>query len=226
MIEPAASPAGPLPPSEATESLTPDDVRVAARLCYETLEPVSGADWSRPAGDLEWDCRTTLEHLVFCLDIYSLLLATPSRGLPPRPRNRYPELSNDELLQIMQLRVAVLASVVAASAPTDRGFHIWGRPDPSGYIAIACTEILLHTEDIGRGLGQTWQPPEALCQRALARLCPWAPTDVDPWSAMNWATGRQSLPGYADTPANWAWHSSPLAEWDGTIKTRDSYAVR
>ena len=226
MIEPAASPAGPLPPSEATESLQPDDARVAARWSYELLEPMSGADWTRRAGDLDWDCRHTLEHLVYALDHYSLFLATPSPENPPRARNSYPDLSNGELLVIMQRRAAVLAAVATAAAPTARGFHNWGQPDPSGYIAMACVEILLHTDDIGRGWGQTWQPPDALCRRALGRLFPWAPTAVDPWSALRWATGRQTLPGYADTPADWAWHASPLAEWDGTTRTRGSYAVR
>ena len=226
MIEPAASPAGPLPPSESTESLQPDDVRVAAQLSYELLEPMSGADWTRRAGDLDWDCRHTLEHLVYALDHYSLFLAIPSRENPPRARNSYPDLSNGQLLVIMQRRAAVLAAVVTAAAPTARGFHGMGSPDPAGYVAMACVETLLHTDDIGRSLGQTGQPPEVLCRRALGRLFPWAPTNVDPWSALRWATGRLDLPGYARTPPNWAWHASPLAEWDGTTKTRDSYAVR
>jgi len=223
MKEPKASPEGSLPPSDAMQSLHPDDIRVAAQLSYELLEPMSGTDWTRRAGDLDWDCRHTLEHVVYCLDSYSLFLATPSPERPPRPRNPYPELSSGELLVIMQRRAAVLAAVVTAAAPTARGFHIWGQPDPSGYIAIACVETLLHTDDISRGLGRAWQPPDALCQRILARLFPWAPNDVDPWSALRWATGRQALSGYGDTPANWAWHASPLAEWDGTVKTRDSY---
>jgi uncharacterized protein (TIGR03083 family) len=187
---------------------------------------MSGADWTRRAGDLDWDCRHTLEHLVLAFDRYCLNLATPSQERAPRTPNRYPDLSNGELLVIMQRRAAVLAAVVTAAAPTARGFHPMGSPDPAGYVGIACVEIMVHTDDIGRGLGQTWQPPEALCRRALGRLFPWAPTDVDPWSALRWATGRQSLPGYADTSARWAWHASPLAEWDGTTKTRDSYAVR
>jgi hypothetical protein len=225
MIEPAASPAGPLPPSEATESLQPDDVRVAAQLSYELLEPMSGADWTRRAGDLDWDCRHTLEHLVYALDHYSLFLAIPSRENPPRARNSYPDLSNGELLVIMQRRAAVLAAVVTAAAPTARGFHGMGSPDPAGYVAMACIEILVHTSDISRGQGMDYQPPEALCRRVTARLFPWAPADVAPWTALRWATGRLDLPGHGHTPANWAWHASPLAEWDGTVKTRESYAV-
>ena len=124
----------------------------------------------------------------------------------------------------MQRRAGVLAVVATASAPTVRGFHTMGRPDPSGYIAMGCVEIVVHTDDISRGLGATYRPPAALCQRVVARLFPWAPTDIDSWTALQWATGRLELPGYGHTPANWAWHASPLAEWDGSIKTRDSYS--
>ena len=179
MIEPTASPAGPLPPSEAIQSLQPDDVRVAAQVSYELLEPMSGADWTRRAGDLDWDCRHTLQHLVYALDHYSLFLATPSPENPPRARNAYPDLSNGDLLVIMQRRAAVLAAVATAAAPTARGFHTMGSPDPAGYVAMACTEILVHTGDIGRGQGVDHQPPEALCQRVVARLFPWATTDVN-----------------------------------------------
>ena len=223
MIEPTASPAGPLPASAAMQSLQPDDVRVAAQLSYELLEPMSGADWTRRAGDLDWNCRLTLEHLVYALDHYSLFLAIPSRENPPRARNSYPDLSNGQLLVIMQRRAAVLAAVATAAAPTARGFHNWGQPDPFGYIAMACTEILVHTSDISRGQETDYQPPEAVCRRVTARLFPWAPADVAPWAALQWATGRLDLPGHGQTPANWAWHASPLAEWDGTVKTRDSY---
>jgi hypothetical protein len=223
MKEPQASLMDSLPPSGAMQSLQPDDVRVAAQVSYELLEPMSGADWTRRAGDLDWDCRRTLEHLVYALDHYSLFLATPSRESPPRARNSYPDLSNGELLVIMQRRAAVLAAVAAAAAPAARGFHTMGSPDPAGYVAMACTEMLVHTSDISRGQGMDYQPPEALCRRVTARLFPWAPADVAPWPALQWATGRLDLPGRGRTPANWAWHASPLAEWDGTVKTRESY---
>jgi uncharacterized protein (TIGR03083 family) len=224
MKKPEAPTTGHLPPSDAGHLLQPDDVRVAVQSSYDVLQPVSEADWSRPAGDLEWDCRATLEHLVLALDRYSFYLATPSSEPAPRTPNRYPNLSNDELLTILRLRAGVLATVVSGSASTARGYHVWGRPDPPGYVAMACVEIILHTGDVSRGLGVAYQPPDELCQHALARLFPWAPTAIDPWSTLQYVTGRLDLPGYGRTASDWAWHSSPLAEWDGTIKTQDSYS--
>lgn len=205
------------------QSLQPDDVRAAATLAYETLTPMTGAAWSVPAGELEWDCYRTLEHVLSALDKYCRYLASPTEERPPRARLRYPDLSPADLPTIVQQRAGVLAAVASASPPTARGFHNWGRSDPEGYLAMGCAEILVHTDDISRGLGITYQPPEALCQRVVGRLFPWAPTDADPWSALRWATGRQPLPGHDDTPANWAWHASPVEEWDGTVKTWDSY---
>ena len=212
---------------EASASLHPDDLRRAAALSREALVSLSEADWSRPAHGLEWSCWRTLRHMTGCLDWYGMLLATPSQEPFPLRLLPQPEYSAEYplalLLAMLERKASVLAVVAAASDASVRGFHDFGQPDPIGYVAMGCAEILLHTDDIVRGLGQTFQPPDGLCRGITARLFPWAPTDADPWSTLRWAVGRESLPGYPDTPANWAWHASPLAEWDGTIKTRESH---
>ena len=58
--------------------LVPADLMTAARVCRETLAPALDQDWSVPAGDLEWDCRRTLDHIVDTLFLYAAYLA--SRG--------------------------------------------------------------------------------------------------------------------------------------------------
>ncbi|MGE3270421.1 MAG: maleylpyruvate isomerase N-terminal domain-containing protein [Chloroflexota bacterium] len=209
---------------QAVAALRPDDVRIAARSSYDALLPLSEADWSRPAVGLDWDCRFTLEHVLIALDKYSRWLATPTGERTPPDQFRDPNLSITDLLALLQLRAGVLAVVVKASEPGARGFPIWGAPDAEGYVAIACVEIFLHTDDICRGLGLTYRPPADLCRRALMRLFPWAPADTDPWAALRWATGRLDLPGQPPTSPDWAWQAAPLSEWDGTVKTRASYA--
>jgi uncharacterized protein (TIGR03083 family) len=204
---------------DARSELGSDDVRAVARWSLDLLEPLSDADWTAPAGGLDWSCRQTLEHLVFALDRYSLQLATPVPEPAPRAAGEHPHLSNRELLAMLVRRAGVLAAVVAASSPTIRAFHPVGSADPPGFVAIAIVETVIHTDDIARGLGQTSAPPMDLCRRALARLFPWAPADVDPWSALRWATGRIDVPGRPHAPSNWAWHSAPLSEWDGTVNT-------
>jgi hypothetical protein len=94
--------------------------------------------------------------------------------------------------------------------------------DVSGWIGMGCEEILLHTDDIARGLGLPYRPPADLSARILARLFPWAPSDIDPWDSLRWATGRAALPDRERLGPDWYWHCPPLAEWDGTITKRTS----
>lgn len=215
---------------EASGGLHPGDLRRVAALSRSVLLALREADWSGPAHGLEWSCWRTLQHMTSVLDWHSMLLAAPSqepfwlRSLPqPEYSADYPL---DLLLEILEREASVLAIVATAADPSARGFHAWGRPDRTGNVAMGCAEMLLHTDDIVRGLGQTFRPPGDLCRGVTARLFPWAPTDADPWSTLRWAVGRESLPGYTDTPANWAWHASPVSEWDGTIKTKESYVPR
>ena len=60
--------------------LTPADLLTSAGVCRETLMPALGRDWSVPAGDLEWDCRRTLDHIVDTLFLI--------RNLPGQQRER------------------------------------------------------------------------------------------------------------------------------------------
>lgn len=96
-----------------------------------------------------------------------------------------------------------------------------GAADPSGFAAMACDEILIHTDDAARGLGLVFRPPTDLAERVLHRLFPWV-TDVDdPWEGLRWANGRIALGG-RERLSGWTWHCAPLDEWDGTSPTRPS----
>ena len=93
--------------------------------------------------------------------------------------------------------------------------------DVSGYVGMACVEILAHTFDISQGLGVDFQPSQELCDRVLRRLFPWIEnTGPDTWATLCWATGRQSLAGREAVEADWYWQCAPLDEWDGTVKKR------
>jgi hypothetical protein len=134
-----------------------------------------------------------------------------------------PDSTPADLLRLAELRALVLSEVARAASPETRGFHVFGRADRDGYLAMGCVEILVHTDDLARGLGVSFSPPADLVRDALARLFPWAPTDTDPWHTLHWATGRVDLPGHPRVAPDWAWHAAPVSEWDGTVKTRASY---
>jgi hypothetical protein len=195
-------------------AVTPEDVYETASACRRTLTPVAAVHWDRPAGDLEWSCRTTLAHILSALLYYAINLAV--RSTVPRPSGQAdPSLPVTELLDALEARAGLLAEVCAAAPPGARGAHDWGMADASGFAALACDEMLVHTGDIAVSLGIRFDPPREVCARVLARLFPWAPEDVDPWEAMRWANGRGPLGNRRRLSPDWVAHPAPLKEWDG-----------
>lgn len=208
------------PTDRGRASLTPDDLPAAAAICRATLEPVRDDDWSVAAGDLTWSCRRTLDHLVDALSFYAAQLATRARDGRVTVRDGDPARTIDDLLMAVGAVAAVLAEVARAAPPEARAFHAAGMADAEGFVAMGCTEILIHTGDIAAGLRRDVRVPDDLARRITARLFPWAPLDVAGWDALRWAAGRLSLPNRPRLGPDWYWHCAPLAEWDGTIKTR------
>jgi hypothetical protein len=108
----------------------------------------------------------------------------------------------------------ILAAAVRTATPHVRAYHPTGIANPEGFAGMGCVEILLHGEDIARGLGLSLGPPRDLCSRVLARMFPHASadlTDVDSWTALLWATGRIDLPGH-QRKTHWRWRGTPLDE--------------
>src|SRR5215207_1036636 len=174
--------------------LVPTDLMTAARVCRETLATALDRDWSDPAGGLEWDCRRTLDPIVDTLFLYAAYLATRGTERLSPPRNGDPSASPAQLLATVGTAAAVLTELARAAPPGTRAFHPAGMADVSGWIGMSCEEILLHTDDIARGLDLPYRPPDDLSSRILASLFPWAPSDIDPWNGLRWATGRAALP--------------------------------
>jgi len=197
-----------------TGIVTPEDVRATASACRRVLEGVEDGDWDRRAGELEWSCRTTLAHVLSALLYYAINLVTRSTELRFSGQAD-PSLPIPELLDALEGRAAVLAEICASASPGARGAHDWGTPDASGFAALACDEMLVHTSDIAAGLSATFDPPRDVCARVLARLFPWAPREGDPWAALRWANGRAPLGERGRLAPGWASHPSPLDEWDG-----------
>jgi hypothetical protein len=203
-------------------SLTPGDVLIAANVSRKTLEAALDRDWSVRAGDLEWSCRRTLDHIVDSLMLYAASLATRAAGRMSPPRNGDLDATVEHLLVSVGAAAAIMAEVARAAPPGTRAFHPAGLADVSGWLALAAEEILLHTDDIAQGLGLKFRPPDELSARIRARIFPWAPAEIDPWAALRWAAGRAALPDRERLGPDWYWHCAPLSEWDGTIKKRTS----
>ena len=126
-----------------------------------------------------------------------------------------PGTDPDQLIATVTVFGSVLAHVVDGATPGRRGFHPDGPADATGFAAMACDEILVHTRDAALGLGLDYEPSEVLSGAVLRRLFPWAPKEADPWAALLWANGRVELPGLSRL-VGWHRHSAPLSEEDGS----------
>ena len=66
-----------------SDSLRPDDVVAAADHVAEALAPAIDADWSVPAGALEWPVRTTMMHAAASVTYYAGHLASRTTARLP-----------------------------------------------------------------------------------------------------------------------------------------------
>lgn len=199
--------------------MEPDALIEVAALCEAKLQAHLDHDWSVKAGELDWSCRVTLEHV--CSLGYPSVLATRSSSFRPVALAVNTDADIGELLWTMRAGAHVLAEIARAAPPTARAFHPAGMADASGFVAMEGDELLVHTHDIAAGLGTGFRPPDHLTLAVLDRLFPWWPKDAEPWPALLWANGRGSLRGHEDRGAEWLWHCAPLDEWDGTVPTWD-----
>lgn len=202
--------------------ITPEDLLEAAQHAVASLSGINDADWEAQALDLDWSRRRTLDHLPDALLFYATHLARRSPVRLPSVRNGDEGASPQRLLEVLPSAAAILADVARVAGPDARAYHPAGMADPCGFLAMACDELLVHTSDIAVGLGIDVTPELSVCQRVLARLFPWAPTDIDAWDALLWANGRSALPGRERLGPDWYWHCAPLDEWDGTITKRQA----
>jgi hypothetical protein len=199
-----------------------DDVMASVETVTASLESRDAFDdeMRKRAGSLTYSCARTLAHMCDAVLWYAGNLAarSPSNFETPLLSPRKPL---EYMLSCLRSSGALLAAAVR-DAPADvRGHHSWGRPDPSGFAAMGCDEMLVHGWDIAQGLGLPFTPPSSTAERTLRRLFPWAPTadEADPWQALLWANGRVPL-GERQPEKRWIWHNEPLADWNGEVRRR------
>lgn len=194
---------------------TPDDLRASRDLAVGVLQGLSDTDWSASLTDLDIDVNQLCAHMIRTSFWYAFDLCATETDLAAVVPEVDATKPPPELVRALHVGAELLATVVAAAPAGARGFHPFGQADASGFAAMGCDEIIVHTHDIATGLGLDFEPPHDLAGRVLARLFPWAEGPEDPWTLLQWANGRIALPGRPQL-AKWKWHCAPLAEWDGT----------
>jgi uncharacterized protein (TIGR03083 family) len=196
------------------------DLRSATRFAMTALRPYTSEDWSRPAGDLDWDCRDTLDHLANALTFYAGQVATRATGARRRLRAGDADASPAQLLESVESASAILCHLLEGMGPADRAWHPAGMADASGFAAMGVDEVLVHTHDISLGLGRSFEYRTSVTERVVKRLFPWAPPEPDPWTTLLWCNGRIELGDSPRLESDWWWWCEPLDSWDGSIKRR------
>lgn len=191
-----------------------EDVRAVGMECREFLEAFVAEDWSAPVPGLDFTVGSVVAHtangpLWYALDLWGG--PEDDAAFDLRVRTDAP---NAALLVSLRSAAEVCAASVDAAPPGTRGFHPAGAADASGFAAMACDEMLVHTDDAARGLGVRFSPDAERAGRVLARLFPWHEPGADPWRTLLWANGRIDLPGRPNQKG-WKWHCAPLSEWSG-----------
>lgn len=194
------------------------DVLGAAHECGELLREASDRTWDIPVPEMDWTVAEVVAHAVEGCLWYAIDLAAAGPDLELVEHRIDPTARPDSLIAAMGTYARLLSWAVDHSDPDARGFHPRGMADPSGFAAMGCDELLIHTDDAARGLGLDFEPDRGRCERVLRRLFPWAPIDVDPWEGLRWANGRTAL-GERPRLDGWSWHCAPLDEWDGRAPT-------
>lgn len=193
-----------------------DDVRAAARSALAFLTPHLERDWSVAVPGLDFTVASVLAHagqgpLWYCLDLIGGTFDDAAFEIGVRA-----DAEPRALLRSLEGAAQLCALSVDALPRSARGFHPLGASDPSGFAAMACDEILVHTHDAATGLGGEFRADPELARGVLGRLFPWHEVGGDPWASLLWANGRVDLPG-APAQREWRWHTAPLAEWDGQV---------
>ena len=196
-----------------------DDVRACRDVCVAFLRSVIDRDWSSSIPEMDMDVGTVVAHITQANLWYAYDLAAGGIDADAYEPLVKTNAEPDALIAAFTTAANVLAAVIAAAADDARGFHPFGQADRSGFAAMACDEMIVHTHDVSRGLGVDFAPPGDMAARVLGRLFPWATSvDDDAWNALQWANGRIAI---ADRPrlTKWRWHCAPLDEWDGLEPT-------
>jgi hypothetical protein len=186
---------------------TRSDLETLTDVVAEAWTAGADRDWSVQADTVEWTCTRTADHAVDCVFAPAFFLAS-------RLTDRYPDAGDNftvgadatpaQLVEALRIASRVLAAVVA---DTDRSVRavIFRRPTvvtapPPDFLPRGALELILHANDVCKGLGVAYEPPADLCERLIDHAAgfPWAgmgwtPPSIgtdDPWGELLRASGR------------------------------------
>jgi hypothetical protein len=109
-----------------------DDVVAAAAIVEAALRPVADRDWSVRAGPLEWDVEQTITHMIGATAKYTLYLASRCEHFIGVAVTRWPDATNEEVIDSVVPAAAGLAVVAAVTPPRRARLRPARRPVSTG----------------------------------------------------------------------------------------------
>ncbi|HEX4215027.1 MAG TPA: maleylpyruvate isomerase N-terminal domain-containing protein [Candidatus Dormibacteraeota bacterium] len=193
----------------AMSSIGSAQVRQAVAAGAAALRVQLDGPWGRLVPEMDWTVAHTVAHVAGGLLWYATDLWSGPEELTTMSLSVREDADPADLIRTVESFGAVMAAAVEAAGPDRLGWHPAGRPDRTGFAAMACDEVLIHTSDALRGLDAGFEPDHGLCQAVVARLFPDAPEGFGGWETLLWANGRVALPGHP-RQTRWRWHCAPL----------------
>lgn len=183
-----------------------DDLVALGRYVAERWTAGSDADWSAPAGTLEWSCTATADHAVDCV-------WAPATFLASRRTDRYPDMpiftagpdaTVQQLVESLEVMCRLVVDVVDGAPANVRAVLFAGDEPmlgpPADFVPRAGLELILHAHDVCLGLGITYDPDVDLARRLRDHTADWSmwttlfggevPRTDDPWGDLLTAAGR------------------------------------
>jgi hypothetical protein len=182
---------------------TIDDLYAVARCVADSWRSGEDRDWTARAGTLEWSCARTANHAIDTL-------IAPAFFLASRRTDRYPDggwspgddATPDRFIDAVEMGARLLGGAVAG-ADADATALLFRRPPtvgaPADFAPRGALELVLHAQDVCRGLGVDLQPPREACEHLRQHVEGWPfwgsywpnlSMTGDPWIDLLTSTGR------------------------------------
>jgi hypothetical protein len=187
-----------------------DAVRSATASLRDLLGRVPDGEAAVPV--MEGTVSFVVEHIAGSLAHYAHDLVVGPTEVWATELRRLPDAGLPKMAASVGAWAEVLARTLDTASPSERGWHPFGGPDPAGYAAMACVEVLVHGADIAGALHLTWAPSTELAGAALDRLFPEVERTHDPIADLVWATGRADPAGVRPRRDAWRYATAPVAE--------------
>jgi hypothetical protein len=186
---------------------TTDDLLALGSYVSERWTAGADADWSAPAGTLEWSCWATADHAVDCVYAPAVFLAS-------RRTDRYPDVpiftlgpdvAVSQLIESLDVMCRLLADVVNGAPAQTRAVLFAGSEPilggPADFAPRAGHELMVHAHDVCAGLGVDYEPDAGLAARLRDHTSTWPMWEEvfgravshteDPWGDLLLASGRR-----------------------------------